>query len=183
MNRKSPPSQLRNLLSAKPSSGQSTSSSKTASQTVECTPQDEPDPAPHRRTPKNSPDDARNNLNEDAPIQTSSQTRPNNDDFSEIPNYPSLRVKTDLEAPEVKNEESDILMDPGDPERTDKSQDFNASDLLEPKMEMMEQEASDEERSNYPHMYPYENNALANPFAAIQGILPMPFYTAPINHN
>lgn len=167
--RKSPPSQLRNLLSAKPSSGQSTSSSKAASQTVESTPADDQDPQSGRRTPRNSPDVARNNLNEEAPFQTSSQTRPNNDDFSEIPNYPSLRVKTDLEAPEVKNEESEILMDPGDPERPDKSQDFNASDLLEPKMEMMEQEASDEERSSFPQMYAYENNALANPFAALQG--------------
>lgn len=77
-------------------------------------------------------------------------------------------MKIDLEAPEVKNEESDILMDPGDAER-DKSQDFNASDLLEPKMEVMEQEASDEERSNFPHMYYGDNNTLANPFAALQG--------------
>lgn len=94
--------------------------------------------------------------------------RPNNDDYSETCNYPSLRVKTDLEAPEVKNEESDILMDPGDGDRADKCHDFNASDLLEPKMEVMEQEASDEERSSFQPMY-YENNALANPFAALQG--------------
>lgn len=93
--------------------------------------------------------------------------RPNNEDYSETCTYPSLRVKSDLEA-EVKNEESDILMDPGDPDRADKSQDFNASDLLEPKMEVVEQEASDEERSSFPPMY-YENNTLANPFAALQG--------------
>lgn len=164
VNRKSPPSQLRNLLSAKPS--HSTSSSKAASQNVETTSVDEDKSA--RRSTRNSPDVARNNLNEEAPFQTSSQMRPNNDDYSETCNYPSLRVKTDLEAPEVKNEESDILMDPGDGDRADKCQEFNASDLLEPKMEVMEQEASDEERSSFPPMY-YENNALANPFAALQG--------------
>lgn len=167
MNRKSPPSQLRNLLSAKPSQSTS-SSSKAASQNVETTSVDDQDQSSSRRSTRNSPDVARNNLNDEAPLQTSSQTRPNNDDFSEMPNYPTLRVKTDLEAPEVKNEESDILMDPGDSER-DKSQDFNASDLLEPKMEMMEQEGSDEERSSFPQVYYNENNALANPFAALQG--------------
>ncbi|XP_026758172.1 uncharacterized protein LOC113517629 isoform X2 [Galleria mellonella] len=164
-NRKSPPSQLRNLLSAKPS--HSTSSSKVASQNVESTSADDQDKSASRRSTRNSPDVARNNLNEEAPFQTSSQMRPNNDDYSETCIYPSLRVKTDLEA-EVKNEESDILMDPGDSERGEKSQDFNASDLLEPKMEVVEQEGSDEERSSFPPMY-YENNALANPFAALQG--------------
>ncbi|XP_022836385.1 protein abrupt-like [Spodoptera litura] len=165
VNRKSPPSQLRNLLSAKPS--HSTSSSKAANQNVETTSVEDQDQ--NRRSTRNSPDVARNNLNEEAPFQTSSQTRPNNDDYRETPNYPALRVKTDLEAPDVKNEESDILMDPGDPERTDKCQEFNATDLLEPKMEVMEQEASDEERSNFPQIYYNENNALANPFAALQG--------------
>jgi hypothetical protein len=166
VNRKSPPSQLRNLLSAKPS--HSTSSSKAASQNVESTSAEEQEKTANRRSTRNSPDVARNNLNEEAPFQTSSQMRPNNDDYSETSNYPSLRVKTDLEAPDVKNEESDILMDPGDPERSDKCQEFNASDLLEPKMEVMEQDASDEERSGFPPIY-YENNALANPFAALQG--------------
>lgn len=169
VNRKSPPSQLRNLLSAKPS--HSTSSSKAASQNVESTSIDEPDKS-SRRSNRNSPDVARNNINEEAPFQTSSQTRPNYDDYSESCNYPSLRVKTDLEAPpDVKNEENDILMDPGDPDRTDKCQDFNASDLLEPKMEVMEQEASDEERSSFPPVYYNENNTLANPFANLQGLL------------
>ncbi|XP_059056949.1 protein abrupt-like [Achroia grisella] len=163
-NRKSPPSQLRNLLSAKPS--HSTSSSKVASQNVESTSADDHDKSASRRSTRNSPDVARNNLNDEAPFQTSSQMRPNNDDYSETC-YPSLRVKTDLEA-EVKNEESDILMDPGDSERGEKLQDFNASDLLEPKMEVVEQEGSDEERSSFPPLY-YENNALANPFAALQG--------------
>ncbi|XP_049867471.1 uncharacterized protein LOC126367779 isoform X2 [Pectinophora gossypiella] len=168
VNRKSPPSQLRNLLSAKPS--HTTSSSKAASQNVESTSTDDQEKNASRRSTRNSPDVARNNLNEEAPFQTSSQTRPNNDDYSETCNYPSLRVKTDLEAPpEVKNEENDILMDPGESERADKCQDFNASDLLEPKMEVMEQEASDEERSGYPPMYYNENNALANPFATLQG--------------
>ncbi|XP_026329268.1 uncharacterized protein LOC113237171 isoform X2 [Hyposmocoma kahamanoa] len=167
VNRKSPPSQLRNLLSAKPS--HSTSSSKAASQNVESTSIDEPDKN-SRRSNRNSPDVARNNINEEAPFQTSSQTRPNYDDYSESCNYPSLRVKTDLETPpDVKNEENDILMDPGDPDRTDKCQDFNASDLLEPKMEVMEQEASDEERSSFPPVYYNENNTLANPFATLQG--------------
>ncbi|KAL4714598.1 hypothetical protein ACJJTC_006644 [Scirpophaga incertulas] len=166
INRKSPPSQLRNLLSAKPS--HSTSSSKATSQNVESTSIEEQDKNTSRRSTRNSPEVARNNLNDEAPFQTSSQMRPNNDDYSETSNYPSLRVKTDLEAPEVKNEESDILMDPGDAEKSEKSHEFNASDLLEPKMEVMEQEASDEERSNFPPMY-YENNALANPFAALQG--------------
>lgn len=178
MNRKSPPSQLRNLLSAKPS--HSTSSSKAASQNVESTSIDEPDKS-SRRSNRNSPDVARNNINEEAPFQTSSQTRPNNDDYSESCNYPSLRVKTDLEAPpDVKNEENDILMDPGDPDRTDKCQDFNASDLLEPKMEVMEQEVSDEERSNFPPVYYNENNTLANPFATLQGsLLPLLFSCLP----
>ncbi|XP_053624947.1 protein jim lovell-like isoform X3 [Plodia interpunctella] len=165
VNRKSPPSQLRNLLSAKPS--HSTSSSKAASQNVESTSVDDQDKCANRRSERNSPDVARNNLNEEAPFQPSSQMRPNNDDYSETCNYPALRVKSDLEA-EVKHEESDIIMDPGDPERADKSQDFNASDLLEPKMEVVEQEASDEERSSFPPMF-YENNSLANPFAALQG--------------
>lgn len=161
------------MLSAKPpqAQSQSTSSSKAASQNVETTAADDPEPSGSRRSAINSPDVARNNLNDEAPFQTSSQTRPNNDDYSEISSYPSLRVKTDLEAPEVKNEESEILMDPGDAER-DKSQDFNASDLLEPKMEVMEQEVSDEERSNFPHMYYGDNNTLANPFAALQGNIP-----------
>lgn len=166
VNRKSPPSQLRNLLSAKPS--HSTSSSKAANQNVETTSVEDQEQNTSRRSTRNSPDVARNNLNEEAPFQTSSQMRPNNDDYRETPNYPALRVKTDLEAPEVKNEESDILMDPGDPERTDKCQEFNATDLLEPKMEVMEQEASDEERSNFPQIYYNETNALANPFAALQ---------------
>ncbi|KAJ2952909.1 hypothetical protein O0L34_g7275 [Tuta absoluta] len=171
VNRKSPPSQLRNLLSAKPPS-HSTSSSKAASQNVESTSNDEQEQSASRRSTRNSPDVARNNLKEEAPFQTSSQTRPNNDDYSETCNYPSLRVKTDLEAPpEVKSEENEILMDPGELERADKSQDFNASDLLEPKMEMMEQEASDEERSSFPPMYYNENNTLANPFATLQGNL------------
>lgn len=82
-----------------------------------------------------------------------------------------MRVKTDLEATEIKNEENDNLMDPGDPERVEKCQEFSASDLLEPKMEVMEQEISDEERSNYPQMYYNETNALANPFATLQGTL------------
>lgn len=167
MNRKSPPSQLRNLLSAKPS--QSTSSSKAASQNVESTSTEDQEKA-NRRSARNSPDVARNNLNEEAPFQTSSQTRPNNDDYSEPSNYPSLRVKTDLETPpEVKSEENDILMEPGESERADKCPEFNASDLLEPKMEVMEQEGSDEERSGFPPMYYNENNSLANPFAALQG--------------
>lgn len=171
VNRKSPPSQLRNLLSAKPS--HSTSSSKAANQNVETTSADDQEQSASRRSTRNSPDVARNNLNEEAPFQTSSQMRPNNDDYREMPNYPTLRVKTDLEATEVKNEESDILMDPGDSERTDKCQEFNASDLLEPKMEVMEQEGSDEERSSFQQMYYSENNALANPFAALQGLLKM----------
>lgn len=174
VNRKSPPSQLRNLLSAKPS--HSTSSSKAANQNVESTPTDEPDKG-SRRSNRNSPDVASNNINEEASFQSSSQTRPNNDDYSESCNYPSLRVKTDLEAPpEVKNEENDILMDPGDSDRVDKCHDFNASDLLEPKMEVMEQEASDDERSSFPPVYYNENNTLANPFATLQGLfLPIMF--------
>ncbi|XP_037295524.1 uncharacterized protein LOC115442344 isoform X2 [Manduca sexta] len=167
VNRKSPPSQLRNLLSAKPS--HSTSSSKAASQNVETTSADDQEQTTTRRSTRNSPDVARNNLNEEATFQTSSHIWPKNDDYREICNHPPLRVKTDLEAPEVKNEESDILMDPGDSEKTDKSQEFTASDLLEPKMEVMEQEASDEERSSFPQMYYNENNALANPFAALPG--------------
>lgn len=166
MNRKSPPSQLRNLLSAKPS--HSTSSSKAASQNVETASNDDQDVAAHQSS-RNSPDVARNNLNDDTSFQTSSHVWPKNDDYREICNHPPLRVKTDLEAPEVKNEESEILMDPGDPDKNEKSQEFAASDLLEPKMEVMEQEASDDERSNFPHMYYTENNALANPFAALQG--------------
>ncbi|CAB3228595.1 unnamed protein product [Arctia plantaginis] len=168
-NRKSPPSQLRNLLSAKPS--HSTSSSKAANQNVETTSADDQEQSASRRSTRNSPDVARNNLNEEAPFQTSSQMRPNNDDYRETPNYPTLRVKTDLEATEVKNEESEILMDPGDPDRIeiDKCQEFNATDLLEPKMEVMEQEASDDERSSFQQMYYNENNALANPFAALPG--------------
>nr|XP_012549420.1 protein abrupt isoform X3 [Bombyx mori] len=166
VNRKSPPSQLRNLLSAKPS--HSTSSSKAASQNVETASNDDQDVAAHQSS-RNSPDVARNNLNDDTSFQTSSHVWPKNDDYREICNHPPLRVKTDLEAPEVKNEESEILMDPGDPDKNEKSQEFAASDLLEPKMEVMEQEASDDERSNFPHMYYTENNALANPFAALQG--------------
>ncbi|KAJ0180685.1 hypothetical protein K1T71_004089 [Dendrolimus kikuchii] len=168
VNRKSPPSQLRNLLSAKPPS-HSTSSSKAASQNVETTSVDDQEQNSSRRSTRNSPDVARNNLNEDAPFQTSSQMRPNNDDYSETSNYPTLRVKTDLEAPDVKNEDNEMLMDPGDPDRPEKSQELTASDLLEPKMEVMEQEASDEERTSFPPMYYNENNALANPFAALQG--------------
>ncbi|XP_073943722.1 uncharacterized protein isoform X2 [Choristoneura fumiferana] len=167
VNRKSPPSQLRNLLSAKPP--QSTSSSKAASQNVESTSADDQEKSASRRSTINSPDVARNNLTEEAPFQTSSQMRPNNDDYNETCNYPTIRVKTDLEAPDVKTEENDVLMDPGGSERADKCQDFNASDLLEPKMEVMEQEASDEERSSFPQIYYNENNALANPFAALQG--------------
>ncbi|XP_013146268.1 PREDICTED: uncharacterized protein LOC106109349 [Papilio polytes] len=61
-------------------------------------------------------------------------------------------------------------MDSGDPEKMEKcGQDFTASDLLEPKMEMMEQEASDEERTAYQQIYYNENNALANPFATLPG--------------
>ncbi|XP_047988077.1 zinc finger and BTB domain-containing protein 17-like isoform X4 [Leguminivora glycinivorella] len=166
VNRKSPPSQLRNLLSAKTSL--STSSSKAASQTVDAP--DDPDKAASRRSTINSPDAARNNLADETPSQTSSQMRPNNDDYNEC-TYPTIRVKTDLEATDVKTEENDILMDPGGSDRPDvKCQDFNASDLLEPKMEVMEQEASDEERSSFPHnVYYNENNTLANPFAALQG--------------
>lgn len=93
--------------------------------------------------------------------------RPNNDDFNQTCNYPTLRVKTDLEATEINNDENEILMDPGDSE--EKCQDFSATDLLEPKMEVMEQEASDEERAGFPPLYYNENNALANPFATIQG--------------
>lgn len=96
--------------------------------------------------------------------------RPNNDDYSETCNYPTLRVKTDLEATEVNNEENEILMDPGESERAEKCQDFTASDLLEPKMEVMEQEASDEERTGFQPMYYNDNNSLANPFAALQGV-------------
>lgn len=167
-NRKSPPSQLRNLLSAKPS--HSTSSSKAANQNVESTSADDHEKSASRHSARNSPDAARNNLNEEAPFQTSSQMRPNNNDYSESCTYPTLRVKTDLEAPEVNNDENDILMDSGDPERLEKcGQDFSASDLLEPKMEMMEQEVSDEERSNFQQVYYNENNALANPFATLQG--------------
>lgn len=76
-------------------------------------------------------------------------------------------MKTDLEAPDVKNEDGDTLLDP-DTEKLDKCQDVNASELLEPKMEVIEQDASDEERSGFSQMY-YENSALANPFAAMQG--------------
>ncbi|XP_072943486.1 uncharacterized protein [Epargyreus clarus] len=167
VNRKSPPSQLRNLLSAKPS--HSTSSSKAASQNVESTSADDHEKSANRRSARNSPDVARNNLSEEAPFQTSSQMRPNNDDYSETCNYPTLRVKTDLEATEVNNEENEILMDPGESERAEKCQDFTASDLLEPKMEVMEQEASDEERTGFQPMYYNDNNTLANPFAALQG--------------
>ncbi|XP_034840026.2 protein tramtrack, alpha isoform-like isoform X1 [Maniola hyperantus] len=169
VNRKSPPSQLRNLLSAKPSL--STSSSKAPSQNVESTSADdlEKSASASRRSERNSPDVARNNLSEEASFQTSSQMRPNNDDFNQTCNYPTLRVKTDLEATEINNDENEILMDPGDSEGADKSQDFSATDLLEPKMEVMEQEASDEERSGFPPLYYNENNALANPFATIQG--------------
>lgn len=163
-NRKSPPSQLRNLLSAKPS--QSTSSSKAVNQNVESPSADEQEKGANRRSNRNSPDVARNNLNEEAPIQTSSQTRPNNDDYSES-NYPSIRVKTDLETPDVKNEEGESLMEP-ESERTDKCQDELKSEIVEPKMEVMEQDASDDERSPFPQMY-YENSALANPFAALHG--------------
>ncbi|XP_061383190.1 protein tramtrack, beta isoform-like isoform X3 [Danaus plexippus] len=168
VNRKSPPSQLRNLLSAKPS--HSTSSSKAASQNVESTCADDLEKGANRRSEINSPDAARNNLNEEASFQTSSQTRPNNDDLNQTSNYPTLRVKTDLEATEINNEENDIPMDPGDSEEADKCQDFTATDLLEPKMEVMEQEVSDEERSNF-QSYFNENNALANPnpFATLQG--------------
>ncbi|CAH2073494.1 unnamed protein product, partial [Iphiclides podalirius] len=167
-NRKSPPSQLRNLLSAKPS--HSTSSSKAANQNVESTSADDHEKSASRHSARNSPDVARNNLNEEAPFQTSSQMRPNNNDYSESCTYPTLRVKTDLEAPEVNNDENDILMDSGDPDRLEKcGQDFSASDLLEPKMEVMEQEASDEERSSFQQVYYNENNALANPFATLQG--------------
>lgn len=112
--------------------------------------------------------------------------RPNNDDYRETPNYPALRVKTDLEATEVKNEESEILMDPGDSDRIeiDKCQEFNASDLLEPKMEVMEQEASDDERSSFQQMYYNDNNALANPFAALPGLyLHLKFIGAKIFRN
>lgn len=92
--------------------------------------------------------------------------RPNNDDYSES-SYPNIRVKTDLEAPDIKNEEGETLIEAAEAERADRCQDFNASDLLEPKMEMMEQEGSDEERSSsFPQIY-YENNALANPFATL----------------
>lgn len=168
MNRKSPPSQLRNLLSAKPPS-HSTSSSKAASQNVETTSVDEQEQNSSRRSTRNSPDVARNNLNEEAPFQSSSQMRPNNDDYSETC-YPTLRVKTDLETPDTKNEDNEMVMDPGDPERSEKSQELTASDLLEPKMEVMEQEASDEERTSFPPIYYNENNALANPFAALQGM-------------
>ncbi|XP_050345495.1 uncharacterized protein LOC126770253 isoform X3 [Nymphalis io] len=168
VNRKSPPSQLRNLLSAKPS--HSTSSSKAASQNVESTSADDPEKNASRRSEINSPDAARNNLNEEASFQTSSQTRPNNDDFNQTCNYPTLRVKTDLEATEINTEENDILMDPGDyKEGVDTCQEFSATDLLEPKMEVLEQEASDEERSSFQPMYYNENNTLANPFATLQG--------------
>ncbi|XP_041977234.1 protein tramtrack, alpha isoform-like [Aricia agestis] len=166
-NRKSPPSQLRNLLSAKPS--HSTSSSKAASQNVETSPVDDLDKSANRRSERNSPDVARNNLSEEASFQTSSQTRPNNDDFNQTCTYPTLRVKTDLEATEFKNEENDAVMDPGDADREEKIEDFSATDLLEPKMEVMEQEASDEERSNFQQMFFNENNAVANPFAALPG--------------
>lgn len=94
--------------------------------------------------------------------------RPNNDEFSETSNYPTIRVKTDLEVSDVKNEESETLMESTESERLDKCHDFNATELLEPKMEVMEQDASDEERSTFPQMY-YENNSLANPFAALPG--------------
>ncbi|XP_052737408.1 uncharacterized protein LOC112052136 isoform X2 [Bicyclus anynana] len=166
VNRKSPPSQLRNLLSAKPS--HSTSSSKAASQNVESTSADDLDKSASRRSERNSPDVARNNLSEEASFQTSSQMRPNNDDYNQTCNYPTLRVKTDLEATEINNDENEILMDPGDSEGVD-HKDFSATDLLEPKMEVMEQEASDEERSSFQQLYYHENNALANPFATIQG--------------
>ncbi|XP_037973541.1 broad-complex core protein isoforms 1/2/3/4/5 isoform X2 [Plutella xylostella] len=161
-NRKSPPSQLRNLLSAKPS--HSTSASKVPSQNESNA--EEPEKSGSRRSERNSPDVARNNLNEEAPFQTSSQTRPNNDDYSEPTNYPHIRVKTDLEAPDIKNEDPETLMEGADDR--DRCPDFN-SDLFEPKMEMMEQEASDEEKSNFPPLYYNDNNALANPFAALQG--------------
>ncbi|CAH2241172.1 jg3237 [Pararge aegeria aegeria] len=166
VNRKSPPSQLRNLLSAKPS--HSTSSSKAASQNVESTSADDLEKSASRRSERNSPDVAQNNLSEEASFQTSSQMRPNND-YNQTCNYPTLRVKTDLEATEINNDENEILMDPGDSEGAEKCQDFSATDLLEPKMEVMEQEASDEERSSFPPIYYNENNALANPFATIQG--------------
>ncbi|KPI91658.1 Protein bric-a-brac 2 [Papilio xuthus] len=168
VNRKSPPSQLRNLLSAKPS--HSTSSSKAVNQNVESNAAEDHEKSASRRSARNSPDVARNNLSEEAPFQISSQMRPNNNEYSEPCTYPTLRVKTDLEAPELNNDENDILMDSGDPEKMEKcGQDFTASDLLEPKMEMMEQEASDEERSGYQQMYYNENNALANPFATLPG--------------
>ncbi|CAH4037240.1 unnamed protein product [Pieris brassicae] len=166
-NRKSPPSQLRNLLSAKPS--HSTSSSKAANQNVESTSADDQEKSANRRSARNSPEVPRNNLSEEASFQSSSQTRPNNDDYSQTCNYPTLRVKTDLEVTDVNNEENDILMDPGDAERDSKSQDFSATDLLEPKMEVLEQEASDEERSGFQPLYFTENNTLANPFATLQG--------------
>ncbi|XP_022120497.1 protein tramtrack, alpha isoform isoform X1 [Pieris rapae] len=166
-NRKSPPSQLRNLLSAKPS--HSTSSSKAANQNVESTSADDQEKSANRRSARNSPEVPRNNLSEEASFQSSSQTRPNNDDYSQTCNYPTLRVKTDLEVTDVNNEENDILMDPGDAERDSKSQDFSATDLLEPKMEVLEQEASDEERSGFQPLYFNENNTLANPFATLQG--------------
>ncbi|KPJ06250.1 Protein bric-a-brac 2 [Papilio machaon] len=168
VNRKSPPSQLRNLLSAKPS--HSTSSSKAVNQNVEPNAAEDHEKSASRRSARNSPDVARNNLSEEAPFQISSQMRPNNNEYSEPCTYPTLRVKTDLEAPELNNDENDILMDSGDPEKMEKcGQDFTASDLLEPKMEMMEQEASDEERSGYQQVYYNENNALANPFATLPG--------------
>lgn len=137
---------------------------------MESTCADDLEKGANRRSEINSPDAARNNLNEEASFQTSSQTRPNNDDLNQTSNYPTLRVKTDLEATEINNEENDIPMDPGDSEEADKCQDFTATDLLEPKMEVMEQEVSDEERSNF-QSYFNENNALANPnpFATLQG--------------
>lgn len=158
VNRKSPPSQLRNLLSAKPSS-QSTSTSKATNQNVESTSPDDIDKG-DKRSNRNSPEVARNSVNDD-PIQTS-QTRPNNDDCSEPIIYPAIRVKTDLEATDVKNEECEALCEDPDRDRCD----FNA-DLLEPKMEVMEQDVSDDERAGFPQMY-YEN-ALVNPFAALSG--------------
>ncbi|XP_038215705.1 protein abrupt-like [Zerene cesonia] len=181
-NRKSPPSQLRNLLSAKPS--HSTSSSKAASQNVESTSADDQEKSGNRPSARNSPEVPRNNLSEDAPFQSSSQMRPNNDDYSQTCNYPALRVKTDLEATDVNNEENDILMDPGDAEKESKCQDFSATDLLEPKMEVLEQEASDEERSGFQQLYYSENNTLANPFATLQGSMDlMTGMNAELNEN
>lgn len=194
---KSPPSQLRNLLSAKPSN--STSSSKAVSQNNELLNVDtiEKTAIPHNQTRKNVSEDhatvgSRTNLNDETMFPTSSQTRPN-DEFSEKINYGAVRLKSDLDLLERKNE--DFVEETGGLESSEienqktgninpfavggssfgnASTDADAiNDILEPKLEMPDYISDDEmksERSAFnTDMFFDAKPPISNPFGNIQG--------------